>query len=176
MERRSANSEAAVIGIEEGTTTMRPVKTRFRRAPRRVLLLLAAPLIALLTGCSNELVIHAVQGTVSLDGQPVQYGEMNVDPLSTKPNSGRSVVCRIVDGKYDLSSAGIAAGPAEFTITVIDTSKLRIKDFENITPDEDSRIMMAKKLLFSEKVEVDRDEIDISLKTENGQQKTPRSG
>ena len=147
--------------------------TRGRMTPRHMLMsmLLAFGLFA---ACSTELVIHPVQGTVTLDGQPVKYGEMNVDPLSTAANSGRSVVCRIVDGRYDLRPGGVAAGPAEFIITVVDTSKLKIRDFENISPDEDSRIMMAKKLLFSEKVEIDRDEIHIVLKSANGEQKNPR--
>ncbi len=149
----------------------------FRRSdPGRRMVVFATLALAFYCGCGNELVIHPVHGTVTIDGEPVLYGEMNVDPLSTAANSGRSVVSRIVNGKYDLRPAGLAAGPAEYIITVVDTSKFKIRDFENITPEEDSKIMMAKKLLFSEKIEVDREVIDISLKSENGEAKTPRPG
>lgn len=151
------------------------VQVRRTDSGRRVVVF-ATLALAFYCGCGNELVIHPVHGMVTIDGQPVPYGEMNVDPLSTSANSGRSVVSRIINGKYDLRPAGLAAGPAEYIITVVDTSKFKIRDVDNITPDEDSKIMMARKLLFSEKVEVDREVIDISLRSENGEKKTPRAG
>ncbi len=99
---------------------------------------------------------------------------MNVDPLSNAPNSGRSMIGRVFDGKYDLRPTGVAEGEADFTITVVDLGTYEIRDPENVTPAEDSKIMAAKKLVFHEKIKIDRDEINIELKSESGEKFDPR--
>ena len=54
-------------------------------------------------------------GTVSVDGQPVPFGEVIISPDASKKNSGPQGRASIKDGKFDTATAGgmgIGGGPS----------------------------------------------------------------
>ena len=133
------------------------------RSIRSVLLAsLFASLAACLGGCgASGLDFYQVEGEVRLNGELVRYAEMHIDPTSAG-DSGRTVPARVVDGKFR-APIGVAAGPAEWTIAVVDTSKLRINDFNNLSDADDSQILKAKKEVFVKQIDVDRQQYVIEL-------------
>ncbi len=57
---------------------------------------------------------YQISGTVTLDGQPIPYGEVLFTPDRTKQTSGPQGIAPIRDGKYDSAAVGgkgIAGGP-----------------------------------------------------------------
>jgi hypothetical protein len=57
---------------------------------------------------------YNVSGIVTLDGQPIPYGEVVFTPDAAKKNSGPQGIAPIRDGKYDTAfegGMGIAGGP-----------------------------------------------------------------
>jgi hypothetical protein len=74
---------------------------------------LAALLIA---GCSSHDAPNRFQlsGAVTLDGQPIPYGEVVFTPDGSKQNSGPQGIAPIRDGKFDTAGKegkGVAGGP-----------------------------------------------------------------
>lgn len=72
--------------------------------------------LAGLAGCakSDAPTRYRISGTVTLDGQPIPYGEMRFTPDRTKQSSGPEGIAPIRDGKYDTAmpgGMGIAGGP-----------------------------------------------------------------
>jgi hypothetical protein len=67
-------------------------------------------------GCSKSPeapVRYHVSGTVTLDGQPIPYGEVLFTPDAAKKNSGPQGIAPIKDAKYDtaVGGRGVAGGP-----------------------------------------------------------------
>lgn len=56
-----------------------------------------------------------LSGTVSVDGQPVPFGEVIISPDGSKKNSGPQGRAPIKDGKFDTAAAGgmgVGGGPS----------------------------------------------------------------
>ena len=72
--------------------------------------------LAAVGGCSKQdgpTRFH-LSGAVTLDGQPIPYGEVIFTPDPAKQNSGPQGIAPIRDGKYDTAAVGgkgIAGGP-----------------------------------------------------------------
>ncbi|MEW4566090.1 hypothetical protein AB1K70_26470 [Bremerella sp. JC770] len=121
----------------------------------------AACLMVASVGCGPSLPFYNVQGEVLINGEPVKYAEMHIDPTS-EGDSGRTVPARVVDGKFT-TPIGVAAGPAEWTFSVVDTTGLKINDYHNLSDSEDGQIVRAKKEVFVKQIEVDREKYVIEL-------------
>lgn len=71
--------------------------------------------LAALAGCGDSGPrTYRVSGSVTLDGQPIPYGEVLFTPDATKKNSGPQGIAEIHDGKYDTGASGgkgVAGGP-----------------------------------------------------------------
>ena len=131
----------------------------FRITSQIVLALLA---MTSLNGCSQGMTFYDVHGTMTLNGVPVEYAEMHIDPSSDDVNGGRTVHVKVVNGAYK-ARIPVAAGPATLNIAVVDVGTLNIKDPSNMTPVEDEKFLRAKKKTFEINIEIDRDEINIDL-------------
>ncbi len=72
-----------------------------------------ALILALAAGCGSADGLHAVSGTVTFDGQPVESGE-----IIFRPNGGTeaSAAGKIVGGRYSLRAA---PGPKRVEITAM---------------------------------------------------------
>jgi hypothetical protein len=58
--------------------------------------------------------------TVTLDGQPIPYGEVLFTPDGSKNNAGPQGIAPIRDGRYDTGTAdgkGVAGGPTVVRVT-----------------------------------------------------------
>ncbi|WP_437207005.1 hypothetical protein [Planctomicrobium sp. SH664] len=116
-----------------------------------------------LSGCGGEkLKFYDVHGSVTLDGKPVRYAEMHIDPSSEDANSGRTVHVKVINGQYT-APFKVAGGPAKWNIAVVDVDSLGIKDPDNMTPMEDEKFLRAKKLTFEKEIAVEQEEINLEL-------------
>lgn len=68
-----------------------------------------------ITGCSEPgPKAYRVSGAVTLDGQPIPYGEVIFTPDAARKHSGRQGIAEIHDGTYDtaaIGGKGVAGGP-----------------------------------------------------------------
>ena len=108
----------------------------------RILFLFLAGVIAATGGCSGEKPVgDIVQGTVNLDGKPLEKGRVNVVPTD---NVGAGVGAEIVNGKFELR---IKPGPKLVQITSDkfvgkqkvypdDPQSTTVDKFEQILPDK----------------------------------------
>ena len=115
-------------------------------------------------GCNTGLRYYDVSGTVTLNGKPVEYAEMLIHPTSEGANRGRTVSVKVVNGKYDTKPVGGApGGPAEWTISVAEPGSMRIKNPDKVSSDESEKFLSVKKQVFTQQIEVNGEEINISL-------------
>jgi hypothetical protein len=115
-------------------------------------------------GCSPALRFYDVYGVVTLNGQPVEYAEMQIHPVSDRAIRGRTLHVRIVNGKYDTTpKGGVAAGPAEWTIAVAEPGSMKIKDPDNVSSQESDQFVRVKKQVFTHVIDIGRREINVEL-------------
>lgn len=75
-----------------------------------------------LSGCSqgDSQTRFRVSGTITYDGQPVNFGEVLFTPNGAKGNSGAQGIATISNGRYDTSGSrapGVAGGPMIVRVT-----------------------------------------------------------
>ena len=73
-------------------------------------------------GCSKQdaPLRYNVSGAVTLDGQPIPYGEVLFTPDAAKNHSGPQGIAPIRDGRYDTGASGgkgVAGGPTVVRVT-----------------------------------------------------------
>ena len=132
-------------------------------AGRRSLGVLLAFAAVWLAGCHSGLKFYGVHGVITLNGKPVEYAEMHIHPSSEDANRGRTMHVQIVGGKYDTRPTGVAAGPAEWTIAVAEPGTMRIKNPNDISPQESEQFLRVKKQVFVKQIAIDRAEINVEL-------------
>ena len=69
--------------------------------------------LAVVAGCSNSTgpTRYRVSGSVTLDGEPIPFGEVIFTPDATKKNSGPQGKAPIKEGKFDTAfDGGLGAG------------------------------------------------------------------
>jgi hypothetical protein len=126
--------------------------------------LIISCVLVVVAGCgSGGLSFYNVSGEMTLDGKPIEYAEMHINPTS-EGDSGRTVAGRVINGQIKLP-IGVASGPAEWTIAVVETKGLNIKDYENISDSEDSKILQADKQVFVEQIPIDKEHYLVELTT-----------
>ncbi len=119
-------------------------------------------LVFFITGCSSDgLSFYHVDGKITFNGQPVTFAEIHIDPTG-EGNSGRTVVCRAIDGVFK-TPIGVAAGPAEWTVSVVDTSRLKIKDYGQLTDSDDSALLSAPKQIFTLQIPIEKEHYEVTL-------------
>jgi hypothetical protein len=84
--------------------------------------------IAAATGCTSDSgpTRYRVSGEVSVNGEPVPYGEILFTPDSGKGNSGPQGIATIQNGKYDTAGTrapGVAGGATVVTVTALADNK-----------------------------------------------------
>ncbi|MCA8993502.1 MAG: hypothetical protein KDA88_16055 [Planctomycetaceae bacterium] len=71
------------------------------------LLLLSATCIAMASGCGGpDVKLDHVSGTVTFDGKPVPYGQIQFVPNKQHDQSGPAGSAEIVDGKFSTENGG----------------------------------------------------------------------
>ena len=60
--------------------------------------------VLILSGCGGEKARYAIEGTVTLDGKPLEKGQICFFPL--KGTKGPTAGAEIVDGKFSISNEG----------------------------------------------------------------------
>ncbi|HEY2413536.1 MAG TPA: hypothetical protein VGI40_14900 [Pirellulaceae bacterium] len=102
---------------------LRPT-SRYSRPSRR-LALLSLPLLALIVGCSepNPLGRRPIQGQITLNGKPVDYGSIQFSPED--PDHGVSSGAMIENGRYHTKvTDGLPPGSYKVMITSPDRGKV----------------------------------------------------
>jgi hypothetical protein len=83
--------------------------------------LMAALLLTAVAGCGggSDLDRFDLSGTVTFDGSPIVYGQIDFIPDKSKGHSGPQGHAQIIDGKYNTAEdgQGVVKGPHEIRIT-----------------------------------------------------------
>ena len=105
------------------------VAPQMRFASSAVLLLLALTF----TGCGGDgLDRYPVSGTVTYDGEPVEFGAIFFEPTASVGAIAPTVYLPIRDGKYDAEDKGPVKGTYRVTVGGMDQSRNRV-DSDGIT-------------------------------------------
>lgn len=103
-------------------------------------------LTALIAGCSqsDSQTRFRVSGTITYDGQPVDFGEVLFTPNGAKGNSGAQGIASISNGRYDTSGSrapGVSGGPMIVRVTASKDAQgtlLTEQEFELDLPKSDT--------------------------------------
>ncbi|MCA8988284.1 MAG: hypothetical protein KDA78_11610 [Planctomycetaceae bacterium] len=98
---------------------------------------------SLLAGCGSgdSVQLYQYSGTVTFEGQPVVYGQVEFLPDVEKGNDGPRGVAEIIDGKYDTSAnggRGFIGGAAILKITALKQRPPEVADETQEVPPVES--------------------------------------
>ena len=102
--------------------------------PWRVGLCSLAIVCLALAGCGSRdgLTRYRVQGTVTFQGKPVEFGAIFFEPTESVGKIAPTVYLPVRDGKYDAKDKGPVAGKYRVVVGGMDKSKERV-DSDGIT-------------------------------------------
>jgi hypothetical protein len=89
--------------------------------------LLAVVCVAV-AGCGDDLKRQRVQGTVTFQGQPVEFGAVFFEPTASVGKVAPTVYLPIRNGKYDTGGQGPVAGKYRVVVGGMDKSKNKVDD------------------------------------------------
>lgn len=100
-------------------------------------------------GCSQQVKLDELQGTVIFDGKPVPYGSVEFFPDGSKQHQGPSGMAEVVDGKFSTkeSGKGVLFGPHRVLVT-------GLSERPPVETDE-TKVSTVKPLFASYEVELD---------------------
>ena len=81
-----------------------------------------------LAGCGDGLKRQRVQGTVTFQGQPVEFGAIFFEPTASVGKVAPTVYLPIRDGKYDTGDEGPVAGKYRVVVGGMDKSRNKVDD------------------------------------------------
>lgn len=93
-------------------------------------------MLAALVGCGGAAnTAKHVAGTVTFDGKPIAYGQIEFIPDAGKQHSGPAGSAEIVDGKFDTKAGGqgIHFGPHQVRITAYESRLPATNNDETVT-------------------------------------------
>lgn len=117
-----------------------------------------------LVGCgSGKKPHHDVHGKVTLNGQPVVYGSLTFSPASNEANPGRTMIVQVRENGYDLRpNGGAVAGPANISLTHYPVN-FTPKDWDNLTEVESLKLGLVVPKLYTKKIDVNKDELNLEF-------------
>lgn len=133
--------------------------------PRKCLAPALSACLLLLAGCpSGGPGMHAVHGTVSVNGQPVKFAEISFAPNAKGGESGRTMMTSVIEGKYDLQPMGGAtSGESTVQVQVAELGDFAPADWNNLTERESNQLLMKRRKVYVRQVTVDKDVINLDL-------------
>jgi hypothetical protein len=88
-----------------------------------------AVVLPVLAGCGGDgLDRHRVQGTVTFQGKPVEFGAIFFEPTESVGKVAPTVYLPVRDGKYDTHDEGPIAGRYRVVVGGMDKSRQRVDD------------------------------------------------
>src|SRR5262245_43746070 len=79
-------------------------------------------------GCGDGLKRHRIQGTVTFQGKPVEFGGIFFEPTDSIGPVATTVIVKVRQGKYDTEGDGPVSGKYSVIVGGVDQSKNRVDD------------------------------------------------
>lgn len=95
---------------------------------RLLRLVLLGILSTAVLGCGDGIKRHRIQGTVTFQGKPVEFGGIFFEPTESIGPVAPSPVVAIRQGKFDAGSEGPVAGRYVLVVGGVDQSNTRVDD------------------------------------------------